>query len=74
MELHIAQPLVPELSSFVVEIAIAKLKWHKLQAVDQILAELIQAGGETLHSDVHKLLIPFGMRKKYLSSGRSLLL
>jgi hypothetical protein len=29
MELHIAQPLGPELNPFVVEIAIAKLKRHK---------------------------------------------
>jgi hypothetical protein len=72
MEIHIAQPLVLELSPFVNEIAIAKLKRYQSQAIDQILTELIQAGCKTLHSDIHKLLIPFEMRKKYLSSGRSL--
>jgi hypothetical protein len=42
--------LVPEPSPSEVEIAIAKLKKCKLSGSDQILAELIQAGGETLQS------------------------
>jgi hypothetical protein len=37
-----------------VEIAIAKLKRYKKPGSDQITAELIQAGGETLLSEVHK--------------------
>jgi hypothetical protein len=32
------------------------LKRYKLPGSDQILAELIQAGGETLWSEIHKLL------------------
>jgi len=43
--MHIAEPLVPELSSFDVEIAIETLKWYKSLGTDQIPAELIQAGG-----------------------------
>jgi hypothetical protein len=39
-----------------VEIAIAKLKKYKSPGSDQILAELIQAGGETLQSEIHKLI------------------
>jgi hypothetical protein len=39
-----------------VEIAIAKLKKYKLPGIDQIPAELIHAGGETLHSEIHKLI------------------
>jgi hypothetical protein len=35
--------LVPEPSSFKIEIAIEKLKIYKLPVIDQILAELIQA-------------------------------
>jgi hypothetical protein len=34
----------------------AKLKRHKLQGSDQISAELIQAGGETLQSEIHRLI------------------
>jgi hypothetical protein len=40
----------------VFEIAIAKLKKYKSPGSDQIPAELIQAGGETLLSLIHKLI------------------
>jgi hypothetical protein len=56
MEIHTAEPLVPEPSPSEVEIAIAKLKKYKLPGSDQIPAELIQAGGETLQSEIHKLI------------------
>jgi hypothetical protein len=36
--------------------AIAKLKKYKSPGSDQIPAELIQAGGEILLSDIHKLI------------------
>jgi hypothetical protein len=49
IEIHTAEPLVPDPSSFEVEIAIAKLKSYKSPGIDHILAELIQAGGEILH-------------------------
>jgi hypothetical protein len=42
------EPLVTGPSHLEVEIATAKLKKHKSPGSDQILAELIQAGGETL--------------------------
>jgi hypothetical protein len=47
---------VPEqtVSEFVV--AIGKLKSYKSPGVDKILAELIQAEGESLCSEIHKLL------------------
>jgi hypothetical protein len=38
------------------EIAIAKLKKYKLPGSDQILAELIKAGGEILMFAMHKLI------------------
>jgi hypothetical protein len=38
------------MSPFEVEITIAKSKKYKSPGSDQILAELIQAGGETLQS------------------------
>jgi hypothetical protein len=37
-----------------VQIATAKLKKYKSSGSDQILAELIQTGGEILLSDIHK--------------------
>jgi hypothetical protein len=55
-EIHAAEPLVPEPSSFEVEIAIGKLKRYKSPFIDQIPAELIQAGRNTLRSEIHKLI------------------
>jgi hypothetical protein len=50
MEIHAAEPLVPDPSSFEVKIAIETLKKYKTPGHDQIPAELIQAGGETLRT------------------------
>jgi hypothetical protein len=47
MDIHMVLLLVPEPSLIKVEIAIGKLKRHKSPDTDQILAELIKAGGET---------------------------
>jgi hypothetical protein len=50
MEIPKAAPLVPQPSPSV---------WsskHKSSGTDQILIELIQSGGETLHSEIHKLI------------------
>jgi hypothetical protein len=55
-EIHTAEQFVPEPGSSEVEIAIGKLKSYKSAGVDQIPAELIQAGGETLRSEIHKLI------------------
>jgi hypothetical protein len=41
---------VPELSAFEFEMAIEKQKSHKSPGIDQILAELIKAGGRTICS------------------------
>jgi hypothetical protein len=49
-------PLVPEPSLVKVEIATGKLKRHKSPGTDQILAELTEVGGETLHSEIHNLI------------------
>jgi hypothetical protein len=49
--MHAFQPLVPETISFEGEIP---LKRYKLPVIDHIPAELIQAGGSTLHSNVNK--------------------
>jgi hypothetical protein len=51
-----AESLVPGPSVLEVEITIAKLKKYKLPGIDQIPAELIQAGGEMLLSAIHNLI------------------
>jgi hypothetical protein len=55
MDIHTAEPLVPEPSLVEVEIAIGKFKSYKSTGTDQIPAELIKAGGET-YSQIHKLI------------------
>jgi hypothetical protein len=55
-QMRTAEPLVPKPSCFEVEIDIKKLKKYKLPGTDQIPAELIQAGGNTLRSEIHKLI------------------
>jgi hypothetical protein len=55
-EIQTAEPFVPEPSMSEIEVAIRKLKRYKSPGADQIPAELIQAGGETLHSEIHKLI------------------
>jgi hypothetical protein len=56
MDIHTAEPLVPEPSLVEVEIAIGKLKSYKSPGTDHIPAELIKAGGETLYSEIHRLI------------------
>jgi hypothetical protein len=55
-EMHTAEPFVPEPSASEVEVANWKLKRYKSPGIDQIPAELIQAGGGTLRSEIHKLI------------------
>jgi hypothetical protein len=50
------EPLVHSSSPLEVEIATAKVKKYKSPGSDQILAELIQAGGEILLFTIHKLI------------------
>jgi hypothetical protein len=54
--MHTAEPFVPEPSASEFEVATGKLKRYKSPGVDQIPVELIQAGGETLRSEIHKLI------------------
>jgi hypothetical protein len=56
IEIHTAEPLLPDSSPLEVEIAIAKLKRYKSPGNDQISAELISAGGEILCYKIHKLI------------------
>jgi hypothetical protein len=56
IEVHMVEPLVSVSGCLEVEIAIAKLKKCTFPCNDKIPAELIQAGGETLLSLIHKLI------------------
>jgi hypothetical protein len=47
---------VPEPRASEVEVATGKLKRFKSPGVDQIPAELIQAGGGTVRSEIHMLI------------------
>jgi hypothetical protein len=67
-EIHTAEPLVPGPSHLEVEMSIAKMKKYESPGSDQIPAELIQAGGETLVSVMQKKkTLQFGIRKNILS-------
>jgi hypothetical protein len=55
IEIHTADPFVTEPSAAEVEVAIRKLKKYKAPGSDQIPADLIQAAGETLRSEINKL-------------------
>jgi dihydroorotase len=56
MDIHTAEPLIPELSLVKVETAIGKLKRYKSPGTDKILAKLIKEGGETLYLEIHRLI------------------
>jgi hypothetical protein len=55
-----------------VEIANGKLKSYKSPGTDQIPAELIKAGGETLYLRYTDLFVVFGIRRNCHSSGRDI--
>jgi hypothetical protein len=55
-EMHTAEPFVPESSATEVKVANGKLKRYKSPGDDQISAELIQAGGEILRSEILKFI------------------
>ncbi|PNF13747.1 hypothetical protein B7P43_G14087 [Cryptotermes secundus] len=69
IEIHTAEPLLPNPSHFEVESAISKLKRqgrfkrYKSPDSDQILAELIEAGGEIFSSKIHKLITSFDIKR-----------
>jgi hypothetical protein len=56
-EIHTAEPFVPEPSAAEFEVAIRKIIRYRAPGSDQIPAELIQAEGETLHSEIHKIIM-----------------
>jgi hypothetical protein len=56
IEIHTAEPLVPGSSHLEVEIFVAKMRRYNSHGSDQVLAELIQTGGEALVSVILKLI------------------
>jgi hypothetical protein len=52
---YTAESYVREPNSFAAEIANEKAERYKSPCIDQILAELIQAGGNILRSEIHRL-------------------
>jgi len=71
--MHTAEPLVPRPSSVKIKVTIEKPKRYKSPGIDQILAELIQAGGDSYVMKSRNLLILFGIRNNCHTSGRNLL-
>jgi hypothetical protein len=53
--MNTVESLVPELSCFEVEIA-KNLKRYKSLGIDQTVVELVQAGGNTLRYETHKII------------------
>jgi len=71
-EIHTAEPLVPEPSAIEIELAIEKLRSHKLPGIDQIPAELIKVGVRQFTVRCINLLFLFGIRRIHcLRSRRS---
>jgi hypothetical protein len=68
-QIQTVELLVHKSSSFVVEIAIEKLKRQKSPDTGQIQAELTQAGGNTLRSKINKF-INFILNKEELPYQR----
>jgi hypothetical protein len=70
MDIHTAEPLVPEPSLIEVEIAIGKLKSYKSSGTVQISAELIKAGGETLYIEIHRLICSIWNKEEFLQQWK----
>jgi hypothetical protein len=64
MDIHTAEPLVPEPSLVEVEIAIVKLKSYKSPGADQIPTKFIKGRNETLLSETHNLIISIWNKEK----------
>jgi hypothetical protein len=63
-EIQTAEPPVPEPSASEVELAINKIKSHKLPGTDHILAEMIKTGGRITCLEIHKLITSIWKKEK----------
>ena len=70
VEIHTAEPLVPEPSASEVELTIDKLKSHKSPGIDQIPAELIKAGSRIICLEIHKLITSIWKKEKLPEEGK----
>jgi hypothetical protein len=70
MNIHTAEPLVPEPSLVEVEIATGKLKSYTSPCTDQIPAKLIKAGGETLYSEICRLIFSIWNKEELLQQWK----
>jgi len=55
-EINTAETIVSESSVCEADMAIEKLKRHKLSGIDHIPTELIKAWGRTIRSGIHNLI------------------
>ena len=62
IKIQTAEQLIPKPTLLEVEIAIAKLKKYKFPSINHIPAELIHDGGNSLISEIYKLV--FAIWKK----------
>jgi hypothetical protein len=70
IDVHTADPLIPEPSLVEVEIATGKLKSYKSPDTDQIPAELIKAGSETLYSKIQGLICSIWNKEELLQQWK----
>ena len=62
---------VPKPSASEIDLTIENLKTHNSPGTDQIPAEVIKAGGRTIHSEIHKLFNSVWNKEELPTSGRS---
>jgi hypothetical protein len=70
IEINRAESLVPDFCPSEVEILIVNLKKHKSPCSDQIQAELIQAEGEILPSEIHRPICSLWNKEEELPDRR----
>ena len=63
-KIHTTESIVPEQSALYFEITVGKMKRHKSPGIDQIPTELIKAGGRTIRSEIHTLIISIRNKEK----------
>ena len=61
---------MPEPSACEVAVVTKKLKRHRSPDIDQIPAELIKAGGRTIHSEIHKLINSIWNKEELPKEGK----
>jgi hypothetical protein len=71
MDIHTAEPLVPEPSLVEMDTAIGKLKSYKSPGTDQIPAELIKQQVKHYVLRYTDLFVLYGIRRNCHSSGRN---